>query len=176
MKRDDLTKLKMSGEQIDAVMAINGKDIERHKDIIEKQLGAINQLKSELNETGNKLFKMESEQIDSMVQANAVADKKVYDFCFEHTLNERLKQHQVKDVKAVKAHLNFEELKYNEESGEILGLENQIDTVKANKAFLFDETDFMPTFCTSAQGATKIRPAQNSEANSAIRAFFGKDY
>ncbi len=176
MKRDELTKLGMTEEQVNLVMALNGSDIEKHKSLIEQQQSAINELKQELAQTSEKLVQNESELLNTQSKALEQADKKVLEFCFEHSLNEQLRTHGVKDIKAVKAHLNMEELSYDEQTSEVIGLNSQLEHVKNNCAFLFNENNFMPEFCQSTMGATKTRPAHNSEANSAIRAFFGKDY
>ena len=158
MKRTELEVLGLTKEQVDAVMKINGGDIENTK---AGSAAEITNLKAE-NETLSKQVKDRDEQIDTL-KASAgdneelkkqietlQADNKSKDEAHAKELTElkinaavekALTDNGAKNIKAVKALLDLTDAKLGDD-GTVKGLIEQIDKLKADEGskFLFNVT------------------------------------
>lgn len=156
MKRTELEALEMTKEQIDAVMKINGTDIENAK---ATSAAEITNLKAE-NDTLSKQVKDRDKQIDTL-KASAgdneelkkqietlQADNKAKDEAHAKELNQlkidtavdkALTDGGAKNIKAVKALLDLNDAKLGED-GAVKGLAEQIDKLKTDESskFLFN--------------------------------------
>ena len=146
MKREFLEGLEVNGvklskDLVDQIMAENGKDIaaEQAKTAAKdtELTTARNTIKS-LEEAAKKFEGTDPEQLKK-----DLADlQKKYDTDLTETkrnsaLELALVQAKVRDVKAAKALLNLEEIKLDGEK--LLGLDNQMEGLKKDKAWLFEE-------------------------------------
>ncbi len=175
MKREDLAKLNIAGDSVDKIMALHGRDIEKHKTAVSDSEASIKALQAELLQTQEKLNGYNPEWQSIVEAAKKEAQDTLSEFKFNNALSEQLFLHGAKEAVSVKAHLNFEQINYSADSGEFSGLSEQIAQLKDTHGFLFESDSTPPVFCSAAQGVTKTRPHVNDEANSAIRALFGKD-
>lgn len=156
MKRSELEALGLTKEQVDAVMNINGEDIENAKKTAETETknvqAEVDSLKSQVKERDKQLETLKAnvgdnetlkEQIAELQTENATAKKthetemnrlKV-DFAVEKALTGA----NAKNVKAVKALLDLEDAKLDKE-GNVNGLQEQIDKLLAadDSKFLFE--------------------------------------
>ena len=156
MKRTELEALGLTKEQIDAVMKINGEDIENVKAV---QTAEITNLKAE-NETLSKNVKERDKQIDTLkasvgdneelkkqietLQADNKAKddahaKELTQLKIDAAVEKALTDGGAKNIKAVKALLELTDAKL-EDDGTIKGLSEQIDKLKADEGskFLFN--------------------------------------
>lgn len=170
MKREELKSLGLTDEQIDKVMAENGKDIEKSKSEVTAIATERDTLKTQLADAGKQIesFKgmKKPEEVDAAVaewktkaeQAATEAQAQVNQLKFDHALEGALTGAKVKDVVSVKAHLKSDALKLNED-GSILGLKEQLETLKTAKDFLFESDTETPQIITGATSKTVLTDA-----------------
>lgn len=163
---------------VDAIMAENGKDIEKYKT---RAANLEMQLKT-ANETLEKFKDVDVDGLKGEVQkykeaaAKAEADSKaeIEKLQFGYILDGALKTAGAKNSKAVKALLDHEGLKLNGES--IVGLDEQLKSIKEDNGYLFND-DTQPTIVRTTPGTTGVVGAddKNKEVNAAIRSLLGKE-
>ena len=83
-------------------------------------------------------------------QAQADAEKKLEQVQFDHALDSALSGAKARNAKAVRPFLNMEGLKLN--NGEIIGLDKQLETLKADNAWLFEGEEDAPHFAAQTDG------------------------
>ena len=157
MKREFLKELGLTDEQIDKIMAENGKDIEKFKtelDVKEKELETkkkeIETLQGQL-ETANKEIEsyktMDIEGIKRAAeeykvkfeQAQKKAKEEIEALKFEHSLENALNKAGAKNVKAAKALLDIEALKTSKNFDK--DLEAVIAALKESDGYLFNDVE-----------------------------------
>ncbi len=175
MKREELAKLNISGKDIDTIMALHGRDIEKHKAAVISKDMQLTALQAEVDQAQEKLSGYNPEWQNIVETTKKQAEDTLAEFKFNSILNEELFLHGAKEPVSVKAHLNLDQIVYNSESRELSGLSEQLEQLQLTHGFLFESENTPPIFCSSAQGITKTRPHVNDEANNAIRALFGKE-
>ncbi len=159
MKRTELEALGMTKEQIDAVMKINGDDIENAK---AGNAAEITNLKAE-NETLSKQVKDRDKQIETLkasagdneelkkqietLQADNKAKdeahaKELTQLKIDAAVEKALTDGGAKNIKAVKALLDLTDAKLGDD-GTIKGLAEQIEKLKADEGskFMFNVTE-----------------------------------
>lgn len=159
MKRTELEALGMTKEQIDAVMKINGDDIENAK---AGNAAEITNLKAE-NDTLSKQVKDRDKQIDTLkasagdneelkkqietLQADNKAKdeahaKELTQLKIDAAVEKALTDGGAKNIKAVKALLDLTDAKLGDD-GLVKGLSEQIDKLKADEGsrFLFNAAE-----------------------------------
>lgn len=158
MKRAELETLGLTKEQADAVMEINGDDIENAKAVSSAEIkniqAEVDSLKSQVKERDTQLESLKGsagdnealkQQIADLQKANTDAatahesemNKLKVDFAVEKALTGA----KAKNIKAVKALLDLTDAKLDKE-GNVKGLQEQIDKLTAadDTKFLFDAT------------------------------------
>lgn len=153
MKREDLEKLGLNKEQIDVIMAENGKDVEAQKAKTTTAEAELAGLKTQLGEANKQIegfktlpkvedvqkaaddwkTKAEQAQRDAAAQVGALK--------FEHALESALVGAKAKNARAVKALLNTEQLKFNEADGSIVGLKEQLEAIQKDNGYLFEDVE-----------------------------------
>lgn len=147
MEREFLKELGLEKEQIDSVMTENGKDIEKAKGDLESKKTKVENLEEQLATANKEIedFKeLDIEEIKKRAEdyktkfetAQTEADEKLEEVKFQHALENTLKESKARNTKAVKALLDIEGLKFND--GKIIGLEDQLETIKEENDYLFD--------------------------------------
>lgn len=149
MKREDLTKLGLTDDAvIDAIMAANGKDIEKHKAEAATAKASADALQAQLTEAGTTIEGFKKMDVDGIKkaadewktkaeQAQADATKQIASLRFDHALDGALTGAKARNAKAVKALLQSDALKLQED-GSILGLKEQLERVKSENDYLFE--------------------------------------
>lgn len=146
MKRKFLEELGIGKENIDKIMAENGKDIEKakgeleaietEKENLEEQLEKANETIEEFKDMDIESIKAAAEDYKTKYEESKVEyEKELEKIKFNHTLEDALKGAKAKNVKAVKALLDLEGLKLNE--GKIIGLDEQLENIKEENDYLF---------------------------------------
>lgn len=159
MKRTELEALGMTKEQIDAVMKINGDDIENAKAV---NAAEITNLKAE-NDSLSKQVKDRDKQIDTLkasagdneelkkqietLQADNKAKdeahaKELTQLKIDAAVEKALTDGGAKNIKAAKALLDLTDAKLGDD-GTVKGLAEQITKLKADEGskFIFNETE-----------------------------------
>lgn len=172
MKTDFLKGLGLSREVIDKIMAENGKDIaaeqkktskaEQDRDSYKEQA---DNLQTRLDDAGKQIEKFKKMDIESIQRtaddwkqkaedATAEADKKIQAMQFDYALSDALAGAKAKNTKAVKALLDMDGLKYNDEK--IVGLDEQIEKLKADNDYLFESDKPAPKIVKGTGGGNPL--------------------
>ncbi|WP_125764441.1 phage scaffolding protein [Companilactobacillus hulinensis] len=154
MKREQLKELKLTDEQIDKIMGLNGADIESTK----KSLGDVDSIKQENEslknqlserdkdmkslkkqagdneELSSKYAELQSKYKDDTEKLNAQLSETKLNGALDNALNSA----KVRNTKAVRGLLNMDSIKLNDK-GELEGVNDQLDSLKKSDSYLFDE-------------------------------------
>lgn len=147
MKRDDLKGLELPDEAIDKIMAWNGKDIEAAKGDNSTLTTELETTKAQLAEANAQIESFKEMDVDGIKAAadewQAKAEKAQEDAAaeiaslkFNTALDSALNGAKAKNPKAVKALLNMDDMKLAE-TGEIVGLTEQLEGIKSENDYLF---------------------------------------
>lgn len=148
MKREDLIKLGVAEDVVDKIMAMNGQDIEKHKNDLATQKQEFDAMKTQLADANKQIesFKgMNYEEIKQKAQeweekfkkAESENQGKLDALKFDHALDAALTGAKAKNAKAVRALLSSNDLKLAED-GSILGLDKQLEKIKSENDYLFE--------------------------------------
>lgn len=118
-------------------------------------------LESELSQRDKQLEELKKvdadglkEQIEKLQESNKNAkneyEKQLESLKFSHTLQNALTKAKARNVKAVTALLNQDELKLD--GDKILGLDSQLETIKTENSYLFEDAKPAPQFSASTPG------------------------
>ena len=172
MKTDFLKGLGLSREVIDKIMAENGKDIaaeqkktskaEQDRDSYKEQA---DNLQTRLDDAGKQIEKFKKMDIESIQRtaddwkqkaedATAEADKNIQAMQYDYALSDALAGAKAKNTKAVKALLDMDGLKYNDEK--IVGLDEQIEKLKADNDYLFESDKPAPKIVKGTGGGDPL--------------------
>lgn len=166
MRREDLTKLGLTDEQINQIMTWNGQDIEKQKSSAETVKTELDGLKAQLTEANKQIEAFKGMNIDQIKasadewktkaeQAQANAAAQVAQLRFDHALDGALNGVKAKNSKAVRALLNTELLKLAED-GSISGLKEQLEKVKSENDFLFENDQPTPKIIAGANNQSVL--------------------
>lgn len=172
MKTDFLKSLNLSQEVIDKIMAENGKDIAAEQKKAEKVIQErdsyklkAESLETQVNDANAEIQKFKDMDIDGIKkaaddwkekaeQAQADADKQISEMKFDYALSAALTGAKAKNDKAVKALLDMDGLKFNDNDGKIVGLDEQLAQIKADNDYLFESDDPAPEFVKGTNGGS----------------------
>jgi predicted nucleic acid-binding Zn-ribbon protein len=166
MKREDLKKLELNDEAIDAVMKLHGADIEARKADLAAAQAEVDTLKGQLTEAGTTIEGFKKLDVDGIKaaadewkakaeQAALDATAQVSALKFDHALDSALTAAKAKNAKAVKALLKSEDLKLAED-GSIVGLKEQLETIKSENDYLFDSETPSPKIVAGGKNSSLI--------------------
>jgi len=150
MKREDLKKLELTDEIIDKVMNLHGADIESRKTRLAAMQTELDAANGQLTEASIAIEGFKKMDVDSIKaaaddyktkfeQAQADNTKQLAGLRFNHALESALAAAKAKNPKAVQALLNREALKFNDADGSIVGLSEQLETIKKDNDYLFSD-------------------------------------
>lgn len=191
MKREELKALGLTDEQINEVMKVNGTDIETVKakaTELEAQLTTINTTVKERDAQLATLQKASGDaeslkaQITALQEANTAQATESATKLKDYQINNAIKlalTGKAHDSDLVSGLLNKDKLVVNDD-GTIIGLDDQVKTLKESKSFLFvaDTPPAVPpgTEAPAQVGFLKIGnppPVAGASTDSAISAAFG---
>lgn len=172
MKRSELEALGLTKEQADAVIKINGDDIENAKSVSSAELKNIqtevDSLKNQVKERDTQLETLKGsagdnealkQQIADLQKANtdaaAAHESEMTKLKVDFAVEKALTGANAKNIKAVKALLDLEDAKLDKE-GNVKGLAEQIEklTKGEDTKFLFNEVQQQQTFKGFQPGAS----------------------
>ena len=150
MKRDFLKELGLEKEAIDAIMKVNGEDIENAKSEADELKTEIKGLKEQLKDRDSQMeelkksvgdsenLKKQIEEMQTTNKANEDAHKaEIHQMKVDMAVERALKD--AKNATAVKALLNDLDKAEFAEDGTIKGLDDQIKALKKSDAYLFND-------------------------------------
>ena len=151
MKREDLKKLELSDEAVDAIMTLYGKSIEKSKVEAETVASQVTDLKEQLIKANKAIGDFKGMDIAGIQKAaddyKAAAEKATSDaelrvaaLKFDHALEGELKAARAKDPADIVPHLKRDMLKLGED-GKLIGLKEQLDPLVESKSYLFDQDE-----------------------------------
>lgn len=106
------------------------------------------------------------------IQAQADADAKIAGMRFDAALSSALRNAKVKNPATLTGLLDRDALKLAD--GKILGLAEQLESIKKDNGFLFESDEKPPRIVAGAPGAKDVA-TMNQKANEALRSCFGKE-
>lgn len=185
MKREDLKAMGLTEEQIEKVMAENGKDIQAEKDNTATKQKEVDTLNGQLKTANDDIKAFKDMNIDEIKQKSAEWEQKYKDTQADlkkvrenALIDKSLSSINAHDVDVVKGLLKMDSLVFKD--NEVIGLDAQIEALKKEKAFLFKEDggsieqkETNPKFSTEKRTATgqEEKPATLREA---VAAAIGK--
>lgn len=160
MKTQELIDLGIEDTKLQkSILKLHGLGIENFKTQVADLTGEKDALTVQLTEAGETIkgFKeMDVEGVKKSAEdwqakaeqaktdadeAKATRDKDVAKLKFEHALDGALGDAKAKSVVSVKAHLKMDDLKMDEDGKTIIGLDTQLEKIKADNEFLFDSVE-----------------------------------
>jgi hypothetical protein len=150
MNKQDLLKLGIEDEElVQKIVILHGKDIEKFKAELETKQNEFQALQEQYQEADKTIagFKeMDIEGIKTAAeewrtkaeQAQVEAEQKIQSLKFEHALEENLRLSGAKNLKAVKALLELDSIKFSEDGSKLEGIVEQLETVKTENNYLFE--------------------------------------
>lgn len=172
MKTEFLKSLNLSQEVIDKIMAENGKDIAVEQKKAEKVIQErdsyklkAESLETQVNDANTEIQKFKDMDIDGIKKAaddwketaekaKADADKQISQMKFDYALSAALTGAKAKNAKAVKALLDMDGLKFNDNDGKIVGLDEQLAQIKTDNDYLFESDEPAPEFVKGTNGGS----------------------
>ena len=180
MNREELRALELNDEQVEAVMTSYGKSINDLRDKVsnvETLEAQIEDYKTQIADRDEQLKTLGESNTDNQElldqiealkteneQATTQLQEKLNQQAFDFSLEKELGKVGVRNPKAVKALLDMENIKFEENKFD--GLNDQIEALKASDDYLFqvkqEETETSPAFVT--QGNPKGRTNEKLSA------------
>jgi len=155
MNKKDLIALGVSEEIAEQIVVLHGKDIETHKtklvtaqtdtETLKTQLEAANvaiESFKKLDVAGIQKAADEWKAKAEQTAADAVAQTEKMKF--DYALDAALAEAKAKNAKAVRALLEADKLKLSEDGSAIDGLEPQLEKIKSENDYLFDQEKETP--------------------------------
>lgn len=149
MKRKFLEDLGLTKEQIDSVMAENGKDIETEKEKATATVAELEDIKNQLKEANSTITDLKKnnadnealqtkvkEYEDAIKTQKADYEAKVRNLTLDSAIEKALNNAGAKHIDLLSTKIDREKLKI-EEGGKVTGLEEQIATYKETYKDLF---------------------------------------
>jgi len=145
MKREELKKLGLSDEQMDAVMAAHGQTVQSLNTQIATLQQSETELKNQVSKNAEDLKKLQkdnsdNEELKELQKENAAQEEKYQESLTkvqrDSALSALLAEAKVKNPKAVAALLDDEKIVFKD--GELSGAKEQIESLQKSDAYLFD--------------------------------------
>ena len=172
MKREFLKGMKLTDEQIDAIMAENGKDVNSLKEQVNSLTTEKDGLQSQLTDRDTQLKDLKGKvkdsdeltaEIDQLQKANKEAKEK-----YEADLTAQQKSFLVdkaltsagaRNVKAVSSLLDLNSVEVKD--GQLTGLDDQLKALRDSDSYMFKEDQQQKE--TQKQGGVKITSGQTHQ-------------
>ena len=151
-----LEKAGLTADVLDKIIVAHGKDIEKHKNAVDTSKTELQTLKDQLTEANKQIENFKGMDVETIKktaedykakfeQAQTESAKQLANLKFDHALESALSGAKAKNAKAVQALLNRDALKFNDADGSIVGLSEQLESIKKDNDYLFSDTTPPPT-------------------------------
>lgn len=150
MKREFLKDMKLTDEQINAIMAENGKDVNGLREQVNSLTGEKNGLQSQLNDRDTQLKDLKGKvkdsdeltaEIDQLQKANKEAKEKYEaDLSAQQKsflVDKALTSAGVRNAKAMNALLDLDSVEVKD--GQLTGLDDQLKALRESDGYMFKE-------------------------------------
>lgn len=176
MKIEDLKNIGIEDEDLQKkIFALYGKGIEKHKADAEQAATEAAQIKAQLDEATKMIEGFKELDVESIKktadewktkaeQAAKEAEEKVKNVKFEAALDMALAEAKVRNKKALKALLEREALQFTEDET-IEGLAEQLETIKTENEYLFEDETPKPRYTKQSNN----QPVYGDSFTQAIR-------
>lgn len=162
MNKDDLVKLGIDASVAEQVIILHGKDIEKHKSSLSTAQAELEGLRTQLTDANKAIESFKSMDIEGIKRASEdwkakaeaaqkEAETKVAQLKFDYALDGALTGAKARSPKAVRALLQLDQLKLNED-GSIIGLKEQLEKVQSENDYLFESDAKDPRIVTGGNG------------------------
>lgn len=169
MKTEELTALGLNDEQVKGVFKLHGTAITA----LQSELGAANNTIKGLRDAAKKFEGVDVDKLRGDLEAlQNKYDADVGAARLNGALDAALLTAKARDPKAVKPFLEMDKLKLD--GDKLLGLEDQLKTLRAEKSFLFDLEPERQRGGMRHQSGAGGADTGTDEANAALRAAFGR--
>ncbi|MFZ7647152.1 phage scaffolding protein [Staphylococcus saprophyticus] len=158
--REELRGIGIDDDKIEGIMSLHGQEIQSFKDKVSQKDSKLKELqttvdsyKEDNEQKDNELKDLQEkakngedlqQTISDLRQANQEKEeqrqKEVKELNFNHSLENKLRDVGARNVKAVRALLDSENLKFNDEENEVIGLQDQLEKLRETDSYLFVET------------------------------------
>lgn len=173
MKKDELTALGLTDEQVSEVMKIHGLDIERHKSASATLTAERDELRTQLAAANEKLTGYDPDWRAKSEQATKDADARVAAVKMDYAIDAALQRAGARNAALVRGLVDKSKLVMDGES--IIGLDAQIDALKKDEgtSFVFAQA-IKPKMGILQGDGNSAAQTDNSAVNAAIREAFGR--
>ena len=131
-----------------------------------------NSVNGQLTAANQKLAGYDPEWQAKAEKAKQEADSRVQQIEFDYALGAALTAARARNATAVKALLNMDGLKLSD--GRIVGLNEQLDTLRKENDYLFESEQQTPRFSAAAPGIQGGASDKKTQLNDALRSALGK--
>lgn len=144
MKREDLQKIEgLSKEQVEAILNLHQNDVADWNSKIETKDNELKNSKAKIQELTNQVNKFDGVDVEKLKQDVKDWEKKYNEDIAAEKLESAIKieltNAKAKNEKAARALLDTSIIKLDE-TGNVVGLKEQLENIKKDNVFLFDET------------------------------------
>jgi chromosome segregation ATPase len=153
MKREELKKLELTPEQIDAVMDLNGTDVNglkaevntltATKDELATQVSAFEEQIKGLSDAnkGNDDLQTQLEQVKTeLAEKDTQAKTNIESIKRDYEVQLKLQSVGARNIKAVSALLDNDSIKFDKD-GKIEGLDEQLEAIQKDNEYLFQASE-----------------------------------
>ncbi|MGS0666401.1 phage scaffolding protein [Staphylococcus arlettae] len=177
--RDDLREIGIDEESLEKVMTLHGQEVQGLNDKVSQKESKLKELQSTVDsykednkQKDNELKDLQEkakngddlqQTISDLRQANEDREKErqkeIKDLKFNHKLENKLRDVGARNVKAVRALLDSENLKFNDEENEVIGLQDQLEKLRESDSYLFVDS-------TNSDSSTQSSQQQQQQSQS----------
>lgn len=182
--RDDLREIRIDEESLEKVMTLHGQEVQGLNDKVSQKESKLNELQSTVDsykednkQKDNELKDLQEkakngddlqQTISDLRQANEHREKErqkeINDLKFNHNLENKLRDVGARNVKAVRALLDSENLKFNDEENEVIGLQDQLEKLRESDSYLFADSTNSDSQAQSSQQQQQQSQSQSYNA------------
>lgn len=169
--RDDLREIGIDEESLEKVMTLHGQEVQGLNDKVSQKESKLNELQSTVDsykednkQKDNELKDLQEkakngddlqQTISDLRQTNEDREKErqkeIKELKFNHNLENKLRDVGARNVKAVRALLDSENLKFNDEENEVIGLQDQLEKLRESDSYLFADSTNSDSQAQSSQ-------------------------
>lgn len=180
--RDNLREIGIDEESLEKVMTLHGQEVQGLNDKVSQKEEKVNELQSTVDsykednkQKDNELKDLQDkakngddlqQTISDLRQANEDREKErqkeIKELKFNHNLENKLRDVGARNVKAVRALLDSENLKFNDEENEVIGLQDQLEKLRESDSYLFTDSTNSDS---QAQGLQQQQQSQSQSYN-----------
>lgn len=182
--RDDLREIGIDEESLEKVMTLHGQEVQGLNDKVSQKEEKVNELQSTVDsykednkQKDNELKDLQDkakngddlqQTISDLRQANEDREKErqkeIKELKFNHNLENKLRDVGARNVKAVRALLDSENLKFNDEENEVIGLQDQLEKLRESDSYLFTDSTNSDSQAQSSQQQQQQSQSQSYNA------------